>query len=88
MAEFSKAFKDFLADKMLSCLRALPSSETDSSTLEFDLEEAEMNLLDADVVTATKALVNQSQYRTRMRMQPILEEMVNYLDEFDVTNKE
>ena len=88
MAEFSKAFQDFLVDKMLPCLRALPSSETDSSTLEFDLEETEMNLLDADIVAATKALVNQSQYRTRMRMEPILEEMVNYLDEFDVTKNE
>lgn len=88
MAEFSKAFQDFLVDKTLPCLRALPSSETDSSTLEFDLEETEMNLLDADIVAATKALVNQSQYRTRMRMEPILEEMANYLDEFDVTKNE
>ena len=88
MAEFSKAFQDFLADKMIPCLRALPSFETDSSTLEFDLEEAEMNLLDADVVTATKALVNQSQYRTRMRIEPILDEMISYLNEFDAVKQE
>lgn len=88
MAEFSKAFQELLEDKIIVCLGALPSSETDSSSLEFIFDEAEMKLLDADVVTATKALLNESQYRTRMRMEPILEEMIDYLDEFDVNDKE
>jgi len=88
MSNFSKAFRVFLEDQMIACLRALPPSETDSSSLEYSLNEAEMNVLDADVVIATKNLLNQSRYRTRMRIEPILEEMIEYLDEFNVINKE
>jgi len=89
MAEFSKAFQELLEDKMVACLRSLPSSsEIDSSSFEYSLDEAEMNVLDGDVVISTKTQLNQFQYRTRMRMQPILEEMIDYLDEFDVSNKE
>ncbi len=88
MAGFSKAFQEILEEKMIFCLRALPSSETDSASFEFSIDEAELSLLDADVVNSTKALLHESQYRTRMRMEPILEEMIDYLDEFDVINKE
>ena len=88
MAEFSKVFQVFLEDDMIACLSALPTSEADSSSLEYSLNEAEVNILDADVFTATKTALHQYQYRTRMRMEPILEEMIDYLDEFDITSKE
>lgn len=89
MAEFSKAFQELLEDKMVACLRALPSSsEIDSSSSEYSLGAAEISVLDADVVISTKTQLNQFQYRTRMRMEPILEEMIDYLDEFDASNKE
>ena len=84
MAEFSKVFQTFLEDKMIACLKALPSSETDSSSSKYSLNEAEMNVLDGNVVVDTKILLNKSQHKTRMRMEPILEEMIDYLDEFDV----
>jgi N-terminal acetyltransferase B complex non-catalytic subunit len=87
MAAFSKTFQELLEDKMVACLRTLPSSsEIDSSSLDYSLDEAEMNVLDGDVVVSTKTQLNQFQYRTRMRMEPILEEMIDYLDEFDVSN--
>eukprot|EP00535_Pseudo-nitzschia_heimii_P013376 CAMPEP_0197199968 /NCGR_PEP_ID=MMETSP1423-20130617/34157_1 /TAXON_ID=476441 /ORGANISM="Pseudo-nitzschia heimii, Strain UNC1101" /LENGTH=1130 /DNA_ID=CAMNT_0042653841 /DNA_START=98 /DNA_END=3490 /DNA_ORIENTATION=- len=88
MAEFSTVFKMFLEDKMIECLRSLPLSESDPSSLKYRLDEEETNVLDPDVVISTKALLSQSQYRTRMRMEPILQEMIDYLDEFDVLMKE
>jgi N-terminal acetyltransferase B complex non-catalytic subunit len=88
MAELSKAFQVLLEDKMIPCLRALPSSDTDSSSFESSLDEGEIGVLDADVVTATEKILNQCQHRTRNRMEPILEEMIDYLDEFDVASKE
>jgi len=57
--------------------------------MEHSLNEEELNALDGDVVCSTKMLLNRAQYRTRMRMAPILEEMIDFLDEFDVSdNKE
>lgn len=60
MAEFSKVFQTFLEDKMIACLKALPSSETDSSSSKYSLNEAEMNVLDGNVVVDTKILLNKS----------------------------
>lgn len=88
MAEFSKAFQVFLEDKMIESLKALPSSETDLSSLQYSLDETEMGVLDAEVVQATETLLKEYQYRTRMRMEPILEEMIDYLDEFNVVDKQ
>jgi hypothetical protein len=88
MAKFSKAFQVFLADKMIVSLRVLPSSETDSSSLECSLSESDMAVLDPDVVDATRTLLDKCQYRTRMRMEPILEEMIYYLNEFDVVENQ
>ena len=85
MAGFSKEFQALLEDKMIACLRTLPSSETESS-VEYSLNEEELNALDGDAVRSTKTLLNRAQYRTRMRMEPILEEMIDFLDEFDVSN--
>merc|ERR1712238_208710 len=48
------------------------------------LNEIETNVLDKDVVRATKILLNRAQYRTRMRMEPILEEMIFLLNSYDI----
>ena len=88
MAEFSKTFQVFLEDKMIGCLLSLPSSESDPFHLQYSLSDEESDVLDPDVVTRTISVLGQSQYRTRMRLEPILHEMIDYLDEFDMMNKE
>ena len=88
MAEFSKVFQLFLEKSVISCFNALPSSEFESSSLECLFDDADLKVLDADVVVATKKMLNQAMYRTRMRMEPILEEMIDYLGEFDTSPKE
>ena len=80
MAEVSEEFKGLLKDDMIACLRNLPTSETESS-LEYSLNETESNVLGEDVVKSTKILLNQAQYRTRMRIEPILEQMLSILEE-------
>jgi hypothetical protein len=80
MAEVSEELKAFLKDDMITCLRTLPTSETESS-LEYSLNEIESNVLGEDVVKSTKILLNQAQYRARMRMEPILEQMLSILEE-------
>jgi len=86
MGEFSKVFQALLKDSLKPCLGALPSSETGSSS--FSLSEEVTSLLGADVVASTKILLHGAQYRTRMRMEPILEKMIDFLGEFGVSNDE
>ncbi len=78
MAAFSEELKSFLKDNLMISLTCLPSSETDSSVV-YSLNENELYLLDKDVVRATKIRLNQAQYKMRMRIEPILEEMISNL---------
>lgn len=87
MFEFCKEFQELLEENLKPCLGALPSTETETSA-DFSLTDEAISVLDVDKVTATKTLLNQARYRTRMRVQPILEEMIDFLDEFDVPNNE
>jgi len=80
LADFSEEFKGILKDNMMTGLRILPTSETESS-LKYSLNEIETCVLDKDVVRATKMLLERAQYRTRMRMEPIFEEMISLLEE-------
>ena len=45
-----------------------------------------VELLDDNMVRETVALINQAQYRTRIRVEPILMEMKDYVDSFDVAS--
>merc|ERR1712166_1676774 len=80
LADFSEEFKGILKDNMMTGLRILPTSETESS-LKYSLNEIETCVLDKDVVRATKMLLERAQYRTRMRVEPIFEEMISLLEE-------
>jgi len=80
LADFSEEFKGLLKDNLMTDLRILPTSDTESS-LKYSLNEIETNVLDKDVVRGTKILLNRAQCRTRMRMEPILEEMIFLLEE-------
>eukprot|EP00537_Pseudo-nitzschia_pungens_P001776 CAMPEP_0172369888 /NCGR_PEP_ID=MMETSP1060-20121228/35085_1 /TAXON_ID=37318 /ORGANISM="Pseudo-nitzschia pungens, Strain cf. cingulata" /LENGTH=1118 /DNA_ID=CAMNT_0013094977 /DNA_START=142 /DNA_END=3498 /DNA_ORIENTATION=- len=89
MAELSKAFQVLLKDNLKPCLDSLPSSETESSSSsEYSPVEEVTNLLGAEVIVSTKNKLNAAQYRTRMRMEPILDEMIDFLHEFDATREE
>jgi N-terminal acetyltransferase B complex non-catalytic subunit len=84
MAEFALELNG-LIQGMLTCIKMLPHSETES-TFEYVLSEQELSCLDADGFAATKRLLNRAQYRTRIRMEPVLQEMDEELDEFKCGN--
>ncbi|VEU44910.1 unnamed protein product [Pseudo-nitzschia multistriata] len=88
MASVSKEFQALIEDILKPCLGALPSSDAESPLFsKYSLSEEVENLLGTDAVSSTKAVLNEAQYRTRMRMEPILQEMIDYLDEFNTMNK-
>jgi hypothetical protein len=60
---------------------SLPSSE-DSSDIDHAINEEHRKLLDDHMVRETTELLMQAQYRTRARVEPVLQEMDEYLDLF------
>jgi len=60
---------------------SLPESET---FLESYLDEGHKAFLPDDILEDTKEILGRAQYRTRLRVEPILAEMKEYLDSFDV----
>lgn len=80
MAAFSEEFELLVRDNLMASLSILPTSDIDSS-VEYPLDEIESSLLDNDIVLATRMILQQGQYRMRMRIEPILEEMVCVLQE-------
>jgi hypothetical protein len=63
----------------------LPSSES-SSDIDYVTKEEHRKLLDDEVVRETTEILIQGQHRTRLRVEPILQEMEEYLDTFDVSD--
>lgn len=68
---------------MLFC--SLPDSETSEGSI-FKVKEDYLSLLDEAMVSKTKGLLVAAQYRTRVRVEPILKEMKEELDSFVVTD--
>lgn len=79
MADFSNEFIQFLKNDLISSLNALSSSEDDDSSTQYCLNETERNMLDENVVNSTKRLLRNGQLNMRMRIEPILEEMIDFL---------
>jgi hypothetical protein len=69
--------------RMLFC--SLPDSETSEGDI-FKVKEDYLALLDEAMVRETKGLLVAAQYRTRVRVEPILKEMKEELDSFGVTD--
>ena len=63
----------------------LPDSETSDGDI-FKVKEDYLSLLDEAMISKTKGLLVAAQYRTRVRVEPILKEMKEELDSFGVTD--
>jgi hypothetical protein len=68
---------------LLSLFYSLPASETSEGAI-FKVKEEHLPLLDEAMVSETKRLLVAAQYRTRVRVEPILKEMKEELDSFDI----
>jgi N-terminal acetyltransferase B complex non-catalytic subunit len=86
LAEYAREFNLLLQD-MINCVKKLPKSDSEP-TMNFDLSEKERSVLDESDVRLTAAILTVAQHRTRIRIEPILQEMDEYLEEFDVTPDE
>jgi N-terminal acetyltransferase B complex non-catalytic subunit len=69
---------------MLHSVEGLPTTETTSSATQLPKEYHQV--LDERMLKETTALLTQAQHRTRMRIEPILKELLRELDSFDVTD--
>ena len=72
-------------------MNRLPPSETnamaanDSSVSSSTIQnEVYSSLLDENMVRDTSAMIIQAQFRTRTRVEPVLQEMIEFLEGFDV----
>ncbi len=86
MAEYAGEF-NLLLQEMMNCIKVLPASDSEP-TVTFSLTEKELGVLNESDVHITTAILNIAQYRTRIRIEPILQEMDEFLEEFDVTLEE
>jgi hypothetical protein len=50
------------------------------------VQEEHAKFFDDHVIRETTDLITQAQYRTRMRVEPVLQEMDEYLDAFNVSD--
>eukprot|EP00980_Cylindrotheca_fusiformis_P028038 scaffold22577_cov122-Cylindrotheca_fusiformis.AAC.17 len=84
MAEFALQF-DVLIQIMLSVVERLPSTgDAHGATVPVSKEYLES--VDAPLVTRTVNCIVEAQYRTRQRVEPIFQEMSEYLKSFDVSD--
>jgi hypothetical protein len=79
MAEFAHELNGLLHD-MLKCIQKCPESSFDIT-----LNDQELRIVGEDEFLSTKRIVHRDQNLTRLRIEPILQEMDEMLDEFDVT---
>jgi hypothetical protein len=80
MADFAIELNE-LVQEMMNGIKELPSSETDTM-FDPEIADEDLNIIGMDTVQITKAIVRQGQYKTRMRVEPVLQEMDEFLDEF------
>ena len=67
------------------CFDSLPASEDASvKDLQLKVVGAYRNVLDDQVVQDTSKRLIEAQWKTRARVEPVLQEMDEYLDSFDV----
>ena len=82
---FALPLKRCKSDSLDSSRHSLPS--TDKSTgPDIAIPEDYLKLLDDDLVKKTSDLLVEAQYQTRVRVEPILEEMGDFLKSFDVAD--
>jgi N-terminal acetyltransferase B complex non-catalytic subunit len=74
-----------LIQGLMKCLNALPSCMPTDVSSNVDLTEDETSILDPTILLSTVRNVQESRYRKRLRIEPVLHEMDEYLDEFNVT---
>ncbi|KAG7347212.1 N-acetyltransferase B complex NatB non catalytic subunit [Nitzschia inconspicua] len=71
-----------LVEEMMASIKSLPSTESASLT-DCDVSEDHLKMLGSDTLESTKAIVIQGRHKTRLRVEPVLQEMDEFLDEFD-----
>jgi hypothetical protein len=64
---------------------SLPSSESTPDAV-CSVQEEHVKFFDDHVIRETTDLITRAQYRTRMRVEPVLQEMDEYLDAFNVSD--
>ena len=67
-------------------MNRLPPSETNAMAVSGGIihNEEYSSLLDENMVRDTSAMIIQAQFRTRNRVEPVLREMIEFLEVFDV----
>lgn len=85
MAELAEEF-NLMLQHMMSCIKTLPESESELSAT-FTLTEKELGVLDESDIHLTTAILNIAKYRARIRIEPILQEMDEFLEGFDVSDE-
>jgi N-terminal acetyltransferase B complex non-catalytic subunit len=89
MAAFAADFNQ-LVQGLIKCVGSLPSSsppeDLESRSQTIDLTGDETSLLDPTILMSTVKNVQEARYRKRLRIEPILQEMDEYLDEFNFTD--
>lgn len=79
MAAFAFELNNLVQD-MMTHIQTLPESE--KTLFEPELSDDVLNIIGPQTVENTKAIVIQGRHRTRMRVEPVLQEMDEFLDEF------
>jgi N-terminal acetyltransferase B complex non-catalytic subunit len=84
MAEFSQTLNELVQD-MMACVKTLP--ESDTAMIECPLKEEVAEIIGVEGLKKAKTIVTICQYRTRLRLEPVLQEMDEFLDEFDASKE-
>lgn len=86
MAGFAMEFNE-LVQEMMVPVTILPASES-APIPDYDFHEDDLKFAGSDILKRTIAIVVQSRHKTRLRVEPVLQEMYDLLNEFDTTAKE
>jgi hypothetical protein len=83
MADFALELNGLLQE-MLKSIQKCPKSETEPS-FDVTLNNNELQVINDDEISSFKHILTRDQYLTRLRIEPILQEMDEMLDEFEHT---
>lgn len=86
MKEVAETFQH-LIEKMISALASLPASEEVPDKDKFGINDVYSDLLGEISIKRALEMTTKGQYRTRARVEPILQEMDEYLDSFNVQDE-
>jgi N-terminal acetyltransferase B complex non-catalytic subunit len=81
MAEFANELNNLVQD-MMTYITTLPASET-ASLEGCELTDGDLQVIGLEAYENTKVIVTQGRHRTKLRVEPVLHEMEEFLDEFD-----